>query len=159
MQCPALIRLYYKPLFGKKKVSFAKFGKFTIKSFQRAQRCGEKREQREQNSCPERPQRAKEARADEKVKERAAERRGDHVEPQLAPRRAQGKEEDEQRKERAVERIAKRREKGKIAAAQAQGAQQIVDEREREAEQERGKKALCLRGERKAHALSSEQAR
>ena len=58
-----------------------------------------------------------------------------------------------------MERVAKRHEKGKAAPAQAQGAQQIIDEREREAEQERGEKALRLRGERKAHPLSSEQAR
>ena len=155
----ALIRLYYKPVSGKKKVSFAKFGKFTINPSRRAQREGYDREQREEHARPKVPQRAKEPRAERKVKKRAEQRRKDHIEPQLAPADAHRKEEDEQRKDDAVQRVERAREERALAPPQAHGAQQIVEQREGKAEQQGGGKALCLRRERKAHLSAPEQAR
>ena len=156
----ALIRLYYKPVSGKKKVSFAKFGKFTISPFQRAQRSGRERAEGEHDLRPEIPQRTKQSCCKQKVKERARQRRGDHVEPQLAPAHAQGKEKHQQRKEQAVERVEHAREGAGRPAVHAHGAQQVIEERKDEAEQERGEKAPRLLGERHAHGASTpEQAR
>ena len=150
----ALIRLYYKPVSGKKKVSFAKFGKFTISPFQRAQRSGRERAEGEHDLRPEIPQRTKQSCCKQKVKERARQRRGDHVEPQLTPAHAQGKEKHQQRKEQAVERIEHAREGAGRPAVHAQGAQKIVKKREDDPQQEGGKEPLRLQGEREAHRLS-----
>ena len=156
----ALIRLYYKPVSGKKKVSFAKFGKFTISPFQRAQRSGRERAEREHDLRPEIPQRTKQSCCKQKVKERARQRRGDHVEPQLAPADAQREEKRQQRERRAVEEIERARKAPLRRPPQPHGAQQVIEERKDEAEQERGEKAPRLLGERHAHGASTpEQAR
>ena len=156
----ALIRLYYKPVSGKKKVSFAKFGKFTISPSRRAQREGYDRKQREEHARPKVPQRAKEPRAERKVKKRAEQRRKDHIEPQLAPADAQREEKRQQRERRAVEEIERARKAPLRRPLQPHGAQQVIEERKDEAEQERGEKAPRLLGERHAHGASTpEQAR
>ena len=156
----ALIRLYYKPVSGKKKVSFAKFGKFTINFLQPPQRRRREARKGEQHLRPEGPQRAKKPRAEREVAHRAKKRRAEHIEAQLAPADAQREEKRQERERRAVEEIERAREAPPRCPPQPHGAQQVIEERENEAEQERSEKAPRLLGERHAHGASTpEQAR
>ena len=156
----ALIRLYYKPVSGKKKVSFAKFGKFTINFLQPPQRGCKKTENSEQCLRPEVPERAEERREEREAQVRAKGNEGEHIEPQLAPADAQREEKRQQRERRAVEEIECARKAPLRRPPQPHGAQQVIEERKDEAEQERGEKAPRLLGERHAHGASTpEQAR
>ena len=150
----ALIRLYYKPVSGKKKVSFAKFGKFTINFLQPPQRGCKKTENSKQYLRPEVPERAQQPRAEGKIAHRAEQGGKEHIKPQLAPADAQREEKGEKRGKRAVERVERAGQTAPCRPPQPHGAQQVVEQRERNAEQQRGEKALRLTGERNAHALS-----
>jgi len=152
--CAAFIRFHYKPVAGKKKVPFAKFGKFTIKFFEQPERHCRKRQQRKQNICPKGPQRAQAARQQRKVQHRAQQGRKQHEKPQLTSADAQRKEKRQQRQQQAVERIERAGECARCFPPQADRAQQIVEQRQRRAQQERGEEALRLRAERYAHRLS-----
>ena len=155
-----LIQPYYKPVSGKKKVSFAKFGKFTINFLQPPQRRRRQPRKGEQNLRPESPQRTKKPRAEGKVAHRAEQHRKEHIEPQLAPTDAQREEKRQQRKRRAVEDVERARKAPLRRPPQPHGAQQVIEEREDEAEQKRREKAPRLIGERHAHGASApEQAR
>lgn len=156
----ALIRLYYKPVSGKKKVSFAKFGKFTINFLQPPQRGCKKTENSEQYLRPEVPERAQQPRAEGKIAHRAEQGGKEHIKPQLAPADAQREEKGEKRGKRAVERVERAGQTPPCRPPQPHGAQQVIEERKDEAEQERGEKAPRLLGERHAHGASTpEQAR
>lgn len=94
-------------------------------------------QQFKQHARPKIPQRAQKRRENAE-KERGAERGGDErIKPQLAAADAQGEEEERNREDRAVERVERRGEAAFRAAAQAQGAQQVVEQRERHAQQQR----------------------
>ena len=156
----ALIRLYYKPVSGKKKVSFAKFGKFTINFLQPPQRGCKKTENSEQYLRPEVPERAQQPRAEGKIAHRAEQGGKEHIKPQLAPADAQREEKGEKRGKRAVERVERAGQTPPCRPPQPHGAQQVIEKRKDEAEQERGEKAPRLLGERHAHGASTpEQAR
>lgn len=141
-----LIRLYYKTAAGKKKVPFAKFGKFTINFFEPPKRERCKARERKQDIGPEGPQRAQEPRCREEVERGAAERAEKHEEAHFSAADAQGKEKYAEREQYAVERIERGGEERVMPAVQPQRAQQIVKEGERRTQQERGEKALSLHG-------------
>ena len=98
--------------------------------------------------------------AEREVAHPAKNRRAKHIEPQLAPADAQREEKRQQRERRAVEEIERARKAPLRRPPQPHGAQQVIEERKDEAEQERGEKAPRLLGERHAHGASTpEQAR
>ena len=146
-----LIHFYYKASAEKKKVPFAKFVKFTIKIFQRPERQQRQGDQREQHLRPKGPQRPQQARAEREINNGAKDACQQHEKPQLAPADAQREEKGQQRKRRAVECVERRSQRAGGSAPQPDGAQKIIEQRERRAQKQRGQKALPLRVQRKAH--------
>lgn len=119
-----------------------------MKFFKRFYRESQQPQQFKERARPEIPQRAQQRREDAE-EERRAERGGHNgIEPQLAVPNAQCENEKRQRERQAVKRVERFGKALPGAAAQPQGAQQVVEQRERHAEQERrGKQPkLCVDG-------------
>ena len=105
------------------------------------QRGCKKTENSEQYLCPEVPERAQQPRAEGKIAHRAEQGGKEHIKPQLAPADAQREEKGEKRGKRAVERVERAGQTAPCRPPQPHGAQQVVEQRERNAEQQRGEKA------------------
>jgi len=119
------------------------------------QRKAEQREQGKERRGPKIPERAKQCgKAGEK--DRRAGRRGkEHIKAQLAAADAAGKAEKRPGKRQHEEHIEQIGESARSAAAQ--GAQQIINERDRRAQQKRAGKRACLRPDLHAHRSGAEQ--
>ena len=138
------IRFYYKTVPQKKEEPFAKFGQFTIKDFQRVERQAEKTRQREKRSRPEVPQRTQQERQQRKVERRAEDRREKHIQPQLTAADPQRKREKQKRERKAVERVEHVGEQARSSPSAPDRAQQIVQKRGGDAEEERTEQRVCL---------------
>ena len=133
---------------------------FTIIFFYQQKRRAQKTGEGKETVGPEVPKRAEERREEREAQVRAKGNEGEHIEPQLAPADAQREEKRQQRERRAVEEIERARKAPLRRPPQPHGAQQVIEKRKDEAEQERGEKAPRLLGERHAHGASTpEQAR
>ena len=133
---------------------------FTIIFFYQQKRRAQKTGEGKETVGPEVPKRAEERREEREAQVRAKGNEGEHIEPQLAPADAQREEKGEKRGKHAVERVERAGQTPPCRPPQPHGAQQVIEERKDEAEQERGEKALRLLGERHAHGASTpEQAR
>ncbi len=136
---------------GKKKELFCKFVQFTIIFFREQERGAQKTQKSGEAVCPEVPEGAEE-RGEKGEAEGCAEQDGkEHIKAQLAPADAEREGEECGGEEQAEERVERAGQDAVRAAAQAQGAQTVVEQGERRAEQERGGKAFELGGDLDAH--------
>ena len=109
---------------------------------------------------PELPQWAQQRRQRQSVQHRAQRHTSEHIQPQLPLPDAQGEPQQQKPQHGDIQTVGKAGETPVTAAAKPHGAQQVIEKRKDEAEQERGEKAPRLLGERHAHGASTpEQAR
>ena len=93
-------------------------------------------QQLEQRPCPKVPQRAQQWRKQRKEYRRADRRREQRVEAQLAAAETQREHEGGNRQKQAEHRVQRAGERTVLAPPQTQGAEQVVHQRQRHAEQD-----------------------
>ena len=130
---------------------------FTIIFFRKEKRRAQKAGEGKEAAGPEVPKRAEERREEREAQNRAEEGEGEHIEPQLAPSDAQREGEKGGGEEKAVERVEQIRQGAAGAAAHTEGAQAVVEQRQRRAEEKGAPEGVQLRADLDAHALASEQ--
>lgn len=117
---------------------------FTIIFFREQKRSAQKTQKRGEAVCPEVPEGAEE-RGEKGEAEGCTERKSEeHIKAQLTGTDAEGEGEERGSKEQAEERVERAGQGAVRAAAQTQGAQAVIEQGERRAEQERGGKAFEL---------------
>ncbi len=130
---------------------------FTIIFFRQQERRTQKAGEGKEAGGPKIPKRAEQRREEGEAQDRAEEGEGEHIEPQLALSDAQREGDERGGEKEAVERVEQVGQGASAAAAQAQGAQTVIEQGEGRAEQERAPEGAELGAEVNAHASAPEQ--
>lgn len=146
-------------MMGKKKEPFGEFFSTAAKPTGCLQRQTQQSKQFKKRPRPEIPQRPQQRGEQRKKQRRAHDGGEDAVKPQLSPADAKRKHQSGERQRDAVERVQRAGEPAGFAPPQAQGAQQIIDQRKRHAQQHRRRQRPGLIPDDRAHGSAAEQAR